>query len=100
MKRLVLVAGAAAMIGFAAPAQAEPAGTDADFLSALSAAGLSHGGPAKAVAAGRAVCQLMDSGLSPVDTVVAVQSTNPGFTLEHAARFAVVSASVYCPEHV
>lgn len=100
MKRLLLLIGAAAAIGLAAPAHAEPVGSDAEFLGALSGAGLSHSGPGQAIAAGKAVCQLMDAGQSPVDTVVAVQSTNPGFTLDHAARFAVISANAYCPEHV
>lgn len=100
MKRLLLLVGVTAMVGLAAPAHADNVGSDAEFLGALSAAGLSHSGPAQAIAAGKAVCQLMDSGLTPVDTVVAVQSTNPGFTLEHAAKFANISAAAYCPEHV
>lgn len=101
MKRLVLLAGVAAMIGLAAPAYAEPLGDDATFLAQLDGAGLAHrGGAGQTVAAGKAVCQLMAAGLSPVDTVVAVQSTNPGFTLEHAARFALIAANAYCPEFV
>jgi hypothetical protein len=42
----------------------------------------------------------MDTGLSPTDTVEAVQGTNPGFTMERAAQFAVISAGAYCPQHV
>jgi hypothetical protein len=42
----------------------------------------------------------MDGGLSPTDTVTAVQGTNPGFTMERAAQFAVISANSYCPGHV
>jgi hypothetical protein len=42
----------------------------------------------------------MDAGLTPDDTVTAVQTTNPGFTTESAAQFAVISASAYCPQHV
>ncbi len=86
------------MIGLAAPAHAD--GNDAAFLNALSGAGLSHSGSDRAVAAGKAVCQLMDAGLSPVETVTAVQGTNPGFTMERAAQFAVISASSYCPGHI
>lgn len=101
MKCLLLLIGAAVAVGLAAPAHADPVGSDAEFLGALNGAGLSHKGTDGAtIAAGRAVCQLMDAGLTPVDTVVAVQSTNPGFTLEHAAAFAVISANTYCPEHV
>ncbi|MGH3560406.1 MAG: DUF732 domain-containing protein [Mycobacterium sp.] len=100
MKRLLLLVGITAMVGLAAPAHADYAGSDAAFLAELSGAGLSHRGPDQAISAGRAVCQLMDAGLSPADTVVAVQQTNPGFTLEHAAQFAVISARAYCPEHI
>ncbi|MGB5797671.1 MAG: DUF732 domain-containing protein [Mycolicibacter algericus] len=37
--------------------------------------------------------------MSPMDTVVAVQTTNPGFTLQRAAEFARIAAVNYCPEH-
>lgn len=101
MKHILLLAGLTAMIGFAGPAQADPTGSEAAFLNALSGAGLTHSGADQAaVAAGRAVCQLMDGGLSSTDTVVAVQTTNPGFSLQHAAEFAAISAAAFCPEHV
>lgn len=105
MKRLfLLVAGFAAVVGLAAPAYADrgdSAGGDAQFLSALSGSGLSHrGSDGVAIAAGRSVCQLMDSGFTPMDTVIAVQSTNPGFTMEHAARFTAIAVTAYCPEHM
>ena len=99
MKRLLLLAGIAAAIGLAAPAHADSS-TDAGFLAALDQAGITHNGANQAIAAGRAVCQLMDQGLSPMDTVNAVRSTNPGFTPEHAVKFAVTAASAYCPQHL
>ncbi len=86
------------MIGLAAPASAD--GNDTAFLSALNGAGLTHSGSDRAVAAGHAVCQLMDSGLSAVDTVSAVRTTNPGFSVENATVFANISASAYCPQHI
>jgi hypothetical protein len=98
MKRLLLLASIAAAIGLAAPAGADS--NDAGFLAALDQAGITTSGANQAIAAGRAVCQLMDQGLSPMDTVNAVQSTNPGFNPEHAARFAVTAASAYCPQHL
>jgi hypothetical protein len=103
MKRLLLLAGITAAIGLAAPAYADTSdgtGNDAAFLNALSGAGLTSSGPAQAVSAGRAVCQLMDAGVTPADTVTAVQTTNPGFTMERAAQFAVISAGAYCPGHI
>ncbi|GFG74911.1 DUF732 domain-containing protein [Mycobacterium botniense] len=100
MKSLLVLASIAAAVGLAAPAQAERSGNDAGFLAALEQAGLSHRGPDRAIAAGKAVCELMDNGLSPIDTVNAVRTTNPGFTVEHAAKFAGIAASAYCPEHL
>lgn len=89
------------MVGLAAPAHAAPTGIDGDFLSTLSGAGLSHRASDQAtVSAGRAVCQLMDAGLSPMDTVVAVQATNPGFTIQTAGQFAAISTAHYCPQYM
>ncbi|OBI47540.1 hypothetical protein A5707_18860 [Mycobacterium kyorinense] len=103
MKRVVLLlASAAALVGLAAPAYADESGggSDASFLAALNQHGISHRGAGQAIAAGRAVCELMDGGLTPMDTVNAVRTTNPGFTPQHAALFAVDAASAYCPEHL
>lgn len=104
MKRLLLLAGLIAMVGLASPAYADRGDNgsgDVQFLSALSGAGLSHrSSDGVAVAAGKSVCQLMDSGFTPMDTVIAVQSTNPGFTMEHATRFTAISVTSFCPEHM
>ncbi|HEU4360056.1 MAG TPA: DUF732 domain-containing protein [Mycobacterium sp.] len=102
MKRLLLLAGLAAALGLAAPAHADRGDAgDAQFLAALSGSGLSHrASDGVAIAAGRSVCQLMDNGFTPMDTVIAVQSTNPGFTMEHAARFTAIAVTAYCPEHM
>jgi hypothetical protein len=99
MKRLLLLLSSAVAIVLAAPAQAYT-GDDASFLAALEQAGITHRGASQAIAAGRAVCELMDQGLTPMDTVNAVRSTNPGFTPEHAAKFAISAASAYCPQHL
>lgn len=99
MKRLLLLAGIAATVGLAAPAHAD--GNDAGFLAALDQQGISHSAAAgQAIAAGRAVCELMDGGLSPLDTVNAVRSTNPAMSAEQSARFAVTAASAFCPQHL
>lgn len=104
MKRFLVLVSATAMLGLAAPAyadEAETATNDARFLAALHDAGLSHrGSDQAAVSAGRAVCVLMDDGLTAADAVVAVERTNPGFTAERAARFAAISAMTYCPQHL
>ncbi|SRX93938.1 hypothetical protein MSP7336_02185 [Mycobacterium shimoidei] len=99
MKRLLLLMSMAAMVGLAAPAHAD--GNDAGFLAALDQQGISHSaGAGQTVLAGQAVCELMDRGLSPVDTVNAVRSTNPAMTVEQSARFAVTAASAFCPQHL
>lgn len=101
MKRLLLLAGLSAMVGLAAPANAAPTGLDGQFLATLNGAGLSHRANDEAtVSAGHAVCQLMDAGLSPMDTVVAVQTTNPGFTIQTAGQFAAISTAHYCPQYM
>ncbi|MBS9536009.1 DUF732 domain-containing protein [Mycobacterium sp. M1] len=103
MKRVLLSAGMGVLVlvGSATPACADDAGPDGGFLRSLTGAGLSHrGSDQTAITAGRAVCQLMDAGLSPMDTVTAVQTTNPGFTIERAAQFAAISTASYCPEHM
>lgn len=101
MKRLILLAGITAMVGLAAPAYAEPASADAAFLAALSGAGLSHRSSDQgAISAGHSVCQLMDAGLTPMDTVTAVQTTNPGFSLQRAAEFTAIAVKSYCPAHL
>ena len=101
MNRFLLLAGFAAVVGLAAPANAEPVGSDAAFLTQLSGAGLSHRGSDQvAISAGHSVCQLMDAGLTPMDTVTAIQTPNPGFSLERAAEFAAIAAKSYCPSHL
>ena len=81
MNKALLLTAYVAAIGLAGPAYADPGiatGNDAQFLSTLTGAGLQHrAGDQVTVSAGRAVCQLMDAGLSPMDTVTAVQTTNP-----------------------
>lgn len=80
---------------------APPAGADeGSFLAGLDSAGLSHNGAARATAAGQAICQLFDQGWSPSETILAVQSTNPGFTLQHAATFTALAVLHLCPRHM
>lgn len=96
------VAGAAlaAAIALAAAAAADPAGRDDDFLAALRQAGITYRTAPEAVAVGRAVCGLMDAGTPGVAAVRQVEKSNPGFTLVGAAKFAVIAADKYCPEHL
>jgi hypothetical protein len=97
------VAGVALVAGIAVgtTAHADP-GTviDDSFLAALNNAGITYGSALQAVAAGQAVCGLMDSGMSGIDVVNEVKKSNPGFTLDGAAKFAAIAANEYCPQHL
>ena len=98
-----MVAGAAFATGIAVavPAYADPGTvTDDNFLAALKNAGITYRDPYQAVAAGQAVCGLMDKGASGIDVVSDVQKSNPGFTLDGAAKFAAIAANQYCPQHI
>lgn len=100
---LVVLAVSAALIGAAAPAYADPAGTsgpDASFIAALNKAGITYQDPAAAVGVGKRACELMDEGSPQVDVIKSVSSSNPGFTVDGAAQFTMIAASAYCPQHL
>ncbi|MGB8390133.1 DUF732 domain-containing protein, partial [Mycobacterium sp.] len=66
MRLRVVLAGLAAIIGAAVPAQADPSATDpgldTNFLGQLNQAGISYSNGPAAVAAARTACDMMDSG--------------------------------------
>ena len=95
MKPLLMLASAAAMIGMAAPAYADA--MDDQFLAALQASGVTFQDPARAIAAGRWVCQSVGQGTQMVDVVKTVETVNPGLREENAAKFAAIAATAYCP---
>ena len=82
MKSLLALLGISAVLGFAAPAYADPPpvpdGDDGGFLAALHTAGISYASPDAAVAAGRAVCSCLNNGESGLELVHDVKSHNPG----------------------
>ncbi len=104
MRLLLAIVGIAAAIGFAAPACADPSpvpsGDDAGFLAALHQAGISYSSPNAAVASGRAVCTCLNNGESGLELVHDVKSRNPGFDMESASNFAMISAKFYCPHQL
>jgi hypothetical protein len=95
MKVHTFLAVAAASIGMAAPASADP-GDDA-FLAALTQAGITYQSPDKAITAGQKVCDLASSGTSQLDIVRDIRDLNPAFTMAKAAKFAKAAANAYCP---
>ena len=102
MRFLVMLAGFAAVLGVATPAQADPgnSGRDASFLAALNQAGITYQDPTVAVAVGKKACDLMDQGNPEVGVIKSVSSSNPGFTADGAAQFTMIAASAYCPQHM
>lgn len=104
MKRLLALLGVSAMIGLAAPAYGDPApepdGDDGGFLSALHQAGIGYSNPDQAVTAGRAVCSCLNNGEPGLEVVHDLKSRNPGFDMERASHFALISAQFYCPHQL
>jgi Protein of unknown function (DUF732) len=103
MRTVLLLASFAAVVGLAAPAQADPAGAtgpDASFLAALDKAGITYQNASVAVDIGRRACALMDQGSPQIEVIKSVSSSNPGFTVDGAAQFTMIAASAYCPQHL
>lgn len=104
MRALLALVGVSAMIGLAAPADADPppapAGDDAGFIAALHQAGFSFANSDAAVGAGRAVCSCLNNGESGLELVHDVKMHNPGMDMEMASNFAMISAKFYCPHQL
>lgn len=96
MKRLVTLASAAAVIGLAAPAHADPS-QDQAFLVSLGAAGITFKDQGSVIAAGHKVCDMANDGKSGVELVKVLQGANPGLSQVDAAKFTAIAAGVYCP---
>jgi uncharacterized protein DUF732 len=103
MRMLLAVLGVATVIGLAAPAYCDPGdegGDDAGFLSALRQVGITYRSPDQAVGAGKAVCTCLNNGESGLELVHDVEAHNPGFDMENASDFAMISAKFYCPHQL
>ncbi len=98
MKLLLTLTSLAAMLGVAVPARAD--GNDDAFLASLHAAGLTYPDPNRAIAAGKAVCKMVDQGQQMVDVVQTIQSLNPKLQVDNAAKFAAIAATAYCPQAI
>jgi hypothetical protein len=96
MRTLSALSVLAAVIGVAAPANADS--NDDAFLASLQAAGITYPSPDRVIAAGKSVCKMVDQGKQMVDVVKTVQNLNPGLHGDNAARFTAIAANVYCPQ--
>jgi hypothetical protein len=103
MKKTIAVLGVCTAIALAAPAYSDPpdvAGDDAGFLGALRQVGIHFPNPDGAVGAGKSVCGCLNSGESGLELVHDVKARNPGFNMEDASDFAMISAKFYCPHQL
>lgn len=104
MRFLRGVASVVAVIGLAAPAHADddpnadPA-TDADFLAALTFAGVTYQDPKAAISTAKTLCQLEDTGSSEDEIIGNLQQRN-GFSGNGAAKFTVIAVGAYCPKYI
>jgi hypothetical protein len=97
MRKLVVLASFAAVVGLAAPAQAD---ADGDFLAGLNNAGITYQSGPDAIGIGRRACDLMDQGHPPADVIKAMTDQNPGFTNDAAGKFLEVAENTLCPQHI
>jgi hypothetical protein len=103
MKKMLAMLGVCAAIGLAAPAHSDPpdiSGDDAGFLGALRQVGIHYPNPDGAVGAGKSVCGCLNNGESGLELIHDVKARNPGFNMEDASDFAMISAKFYCPHQL
>ncbi len=104
MRLLLAAVGAAAAIGVAAPAYADPPpppqGDDGGFLAALRQVGINYASPDMAITSGKAVCTCLNNGESGLELVHDVKTHNPGMDMENASNFAMIAAKFYCPHQL
>jgi hypothetical protein len=98
MRLLLCLASSAAVIGLAAPAQADNA--DPNFVAALNNAGITYPNGSDVTGIGRRECQLMDEGHPEPDVIKAMTDQNPALTPDMATRFTRIAETVYCPQHL
>jgi hypothetical protein len=103
MRRLLVLLGAMALIGLAAPAYAdpdEPPPDNAGFLAALQKVGISYSNADQVITSGQAVCTCLRNGESGLELVHDVKTHNPGMDMENASNFAMIAAKFYCPDEL
>jgi hypothetical protein len=103
MRMLLALLGVSALIGLAAPAFADPdeiSGDDPGFLAALRDSDIGFGSPAQAITSAKAVCTCLNNGESGLEVIHDLKTHNPAITMEHASKFAVLSAQYYCPHQL
>jgi hypothetical protein len=101
MKRLLMPLSVLTMVLVAASAYADPpSSNDVDFLTNLTAAGLTYQDPAQAVAVAKGVCQLVDTGTPAPDIEKDLRQRNPSFSGSGATNFIILATGEYCPKYL
>lgn len=100
MRLFAALLGALVTVGLAGPAHADPADTDAAFLAALQAAGITYNRGDQAVVTAKMVCGSMTEGRPSTQVLDNLKVRNPGLTTEHGAQFVGIAARSYCPEQL
>ncbi|OBK84327.1 DUF732 domain-containing protein [Mycolicibacter sinensis] len=100
MRLFAALPAALMLIGLAAPAQADPATDDTDFLAALQAAGITYNRPDQAVVTARMVCKLITDGKPSTEVLEGLKERNPGLSTEHGTVFVGIAARSYCPDQL
>jgi hypothetical protein len=103
MRMLLAVLGVSTAIGLASPAYGDAGnygGDDAGFLAALRQVGIGYPSPDRAIGSAKAVCGCLDGGESGLELVHDLKTHNPGFDMENASNFAMISAKFYCPQQL
>ena len=105
MRSATALVVAVVAVGAAGAAAGEPddhTGSDTNraFLASLQAAGITFAQPDLAVLSAKTVCHLIGNGEPSPQIVDALQSRNPGLTVEHATQFVGIAVSYYCPDEL
>lgn len=95
----LIAAGAAALVGLAAPAYADP-DPDAMFISAIEQAGIEYTNAADAVSVAREVCAYLGAGHHSDSAARAVRISNRSMSVKNAARFVTFSQVAFCPDSI
>nr|WP_152666000.1 DUF732 domain-containing protein [Mycobacterium sp. UM_NZ2] len=95
----LIAAGAAALVGLAAPAYADP-DSDAMFISAIEQAGIEYTNAADAVSVAREVCAYLGAGHHSDSAARAVRISNRSMSVKNAARFVTFSQVAFCPDSI
>jgi hypothetical protein len=101
MKCLPMLLSIPTMVLGATSAHADPpSNNDVDFLTNLTAAGLTYQDPVQAVAVAKGVCQLVDTGTPAPDIENDLRQRNPSFSGNGATNFIILATGEYCPKYL